>query len=336
MSHSTLLVSVVVPAYNAQRTLDATLDSVRAQTHRALEIIVVDDGSNDHTRAIAERHAAVDARVRVIAQANAGVAAARNAGWRDARAEFVAFVDADDLWAPAKIERQLAALLAGGERTGLAYCWMARVDPEGAIIGRISGRQIAGRAFDALLRANIVGNGSAVLVRRAALLETGGFDSSLRARGGEGCEDWLFYAQVAAHWDYALVPDHLVGYRALPDNMSSNRPRMLRSHLLMAAQLAERYPDHVGALRDGVSTYGRWLLDDAQQHGDLSEWWAVCRLLLAHHPRAAMRALLVGAPARVLRRVRSVLRPTRRRPTGATRLEPRVPFLPPGSTATHE
>ena len=72
MSNDDTLVSVVIPAYNAQATLDETLSSVRAQTHQTLEIIVVDDGSTDGTHALAERHAAADARIRVVHQANAG------------------------------------------------------------------------------------------------------------------------------------------------------------------------------------------------------------------------------------------------------------------------
>jgi len=88
MSNDDTLVSVVIPAYNAQATLDETLSSVCAQTHQTLEIIVVDDGSTDGTHALAERHAAADARIRVLHQANAGVAAARNAGWQHSRAEF--------------------------------------------------------------------------------------------------------------------------------------------------------------------------------------------------------------------------------------------------------
>src|SRR5690348_12029992 len=107
------LVSVVIPAYNAAATLDETLRSVRSQTHRALEIIVVDDGSVDDTREIAGRHAAVDDRVQVVTQSNAGLAASRNAGWMRARSELIAFIDADDLWAPTKIERQLERLRTG-------------------------------------------------------------------------------------------------------------------------------------------------------------------------------------------------------------------------------
>lgn len=79
------LVTVVIPAYNAAHTIDETLRSVRSQTHRNLEILVVDDGSRDATPAIVANHAAIDARVRLIVQENAGVAAARNRGIAEAK-----------------------------------------------------------------------------------------------------------------------------------------------------------------------------------------------------------------------------------------------------------
>src|SRR5215475_4737819 len=112
-------VTVVIPAYNAEATLDETLRSVRSQTHRALEILIVDDGSSDGTPEVALAHAAADPRVRLIQQSNGGVAAARNRGIEEARATLIAPVDADDLWAPTKIERQVAALHRGGPRVAL-------------------------------------------------------------------------------------------------------------------------------------------------------------------------------------------------------------------------
>src|SRR4051812_29793927 len=109
------LVSAVIPAFNAERTINDTLRSVRSQTHRNLEIIVVDDGSTDRTRSIVEEHASRDSRVTLISQVNAGVAAARNVGWQSSHSEWIAFLDADDLWAPTKIEKQLEVMIAGGE-----------------------------------------------------------------------------------------------------------------------------------------------------------------------------------------------------------------------------
>jgi len=128
------LVSAIVPAYNAAKTIDETLRSVRAQTYRNLEIIVVDDGSKDETAAIAEAHAGQDPRLRVIRQNNAGVAAARNAGILAARAEFVAPVDADDIWAPAKIARQLSLMKENPNAT-LCYTWWACIDHRGRVTG---------------------------------------------------------------------------------------------------------------------------------------------------------------------------------------------------------
>ena len=216
--------SVVIPAYNAAATLDETLRSVRSQTHRALEIIVVDDGSTDDTRAIAERHAAIDQRVQVVTQDNAGVAAARNTGWRRARSDLIAFVDADDLSAPTRIERQVQVMQRRrpARRTGLL---LVRPDRQPgpdhpASRGCPLRRRCAGSE---LCVSNFIGNGSAALVRRQALIDADGFDSRLRAAGAEGCEDYLLYFRVAERYHFAVVPEPLVGYRYLPNNMSSNR-----------------------------------------------------------------------------------------------------------------
>ncbi len=117
----------MIPAYNAEATIDDTLRSVRSQTYPHLEIIVVDDGSSDRTTSIVNAHAAVDGRISLISQKNAGVAAARNAGWQFARSALTAFVDADDLWAPTKIEKQLDVILSGGLQVGLVYTWWALI-----------------------------------------------------------------------------------------------------------------------------------------------------------------------------------------------------------------
>src|ERR1043166_1854397 len=113
------LVSVVLPTYNRAHTLARAVRSVLAQSHRHLEIVVVDDGSTDATVALVQKLALEDPRVRLVQQANRGPAAARNTGVRQARGEFVAFQDSDDEWLVEKLERQLAAL----ERSpGSAMC----------------------------------------------------------------------------------------------------------------------------------------------------------------------------------------------------------------------
>jgi glycosyltransferase involved in cell wall biosynthesis len=111
------LISCIVPVFNGERYLGETLDSILAQTHRSLEIIVVDDGSNDGTGGVVAEYGK---RVRYVWQANAGETAARNRGLALAQGEFVAFLDADDLWHPEKLVRQMARFQ---ERPELDICF---------------------------------------------------------------------------------------------------------------------------------------------------------------------------------------------------------------------
>jgi glycosyltransferase involved in cell wall biosynthesis len=312
---SQTLVSVVIPAHNAAATLDATLHSARAQSHRELEIIVVDDGSTDGTPTLAAQHAAADDRVRIVTQRNAGVAAARNTGWQAARSDVIAFLDADDLWAPTKIERQLQALRAAGPRAGLVYCWYHGIDARGLITDVQNSPAWQGDVLHHLLHGNFIGNGSAALVRREALVESGGFDATLRARGAQGCEDYLLYCRIAGSFDFALVADHLVGYRSTPGNMSSDRPRMLRSWLLVADEMRARHDNEADAVLRGVQGYAGWLVGDALAHAAHGQ---VPRLLMAlarRHPTMAVRVI-----------VNDLLRPTASRLLGRTRRRPARPM----------
>jgi glycosyltransferase involved in cell wall biosynthesis len=278
------LVSVVIPAFNAEGTIDDTLKSVRSQTHRNLEIIVVDDGSTDSTRSIANAHAAIDNRVIVISQENAGVAAARNAGWQFARAAFIAFVDADDLWAPRKIEKQLGVILAGGERLGLVYTWFALIDERNHIRFKARGRHIAGDVLDRILMGNVVGNASSPVIRRQALVEVGGFDSSLRSAGAQGCEDLLIYCRIAARFHFGLVSEYLTGYRVAPSRMSSDRPRMLRSFRMVAAEMKLTHPDRADLVDKGIRSYVQSLVGEALAHGDLGQVWPLLAVWVPEHP----------------------------------------------------
>ena len=302
------LVSVVIPAYNAATTLDETLRSARSQTHRMLEIIVVNDGSIDDTLGIAKQHAAVDSRVRVFTQDNAGVAAARNTGWRSAQSDLIAFLDADDLWAPTKIERQIQALKAGGAQIGLVYCWSVRIDSTSTITRVREGAQVAGDVLEQIMAGNFVGNGSSALVRRNALIDAHGFESGLRAARAEGCEDWLLLCRVAEGYHFAVVPEHLVGYRNLPENMSSNRPRMLQSWMLAHDELLARQPEYGDALKRGVHNYGNWLVRDALAANRLKDLPLLLLLLYRRYPSVALSVLLKQTPSALSAKVRVGLR----------------------------
>jgi hypothetical protein len=230
LSHDAPLISVVIPAYNAAATLEETLDSALAQTHRRIEVVVVDDGSTDGTAAIANAAAARDPRVRVISIPNAGVATARNIGIAATSGAYVAPLDADDLWHPDTLRKQLAALEAAGDRAGFAYAFYRRIDMDGRVLSDGAPRVCTGRVFTRLLVNNFVGNGSGLLMRRAAVDSIGGYDPSLRAMGVGGCEDYLIQVRLAASWTAAATPEFLIGYRITPGAMSSDGSRMHRSN----------------------------------------------------------------------------------------------------------
>lgn len=282
-SHSHL-VSVVIPAYNAEGTIADTLRSVRSQTHRDLEIVVVDDGSTDRTTSIVKAHAAVDGRVRLITQENAGVAAARNTGWQSARSTFIAFVDADDLWAPSKIERQLEVILSGGPRVGLVYTWWALIDEHNRIRRKVRGRHIAGDVLEQTLMGNFVGNASSALIRRQALEEAGGFDSGLQDAGIHGCEDFLLYHQIAKRYHFGLVPDHLTGYRVVSGRMSSDRPRMFRSFKSVANEMRRGHPESAEKVHKGTRKYLVFLIGEASGSRNFRQVLSLLSLWVPDHP----------------------------------------------------
>lgn len=284
-------VSVIVPAYNAAATIDRTLDSVRAQSWRDLEVIVVDDGSSDATAERVRRHAEQDARVRLIVQANAGVAAARNAGIAAARGDLIAPVDADDLWRADKIARQVEALDAGGPDVGLVYCWYVVIDPADRILAWGDRRHDEGDVLRRMFLGNLVGNGSSPLMRRAAVEAAGGYDPGLRSQAAQGCEDLQLYLKIAERWRFAVVHDYLLGYRWTPSNMSSDGGQMLRSFDLVMDPFRARYPEYADDFARGRAYFLGWMFEQALAYGRYGAARGLHRELRRSSPGIALRAL---------------------------------------------
>ncbi|MBT8087911.1 MAG: glycosyltransferase family 2 protein, partial [Gammaproteobacteria bacterium] len=159
-------ISVVIPAYNVAAFIEDAINSVLGQTHRDFEVIVVDDGSPDDTASIVKRFD--DPRIRLVSQPNRGLAGARNTGIRCADGEYVAFLDADDLWRPTKLEEHVRHLDENPE-LGVSYSTSQFIDEAGAPLNLFQKPKLSGiDAADLLLR-NPVGNGSAPVIRKAAL-----------------------------------------------------------------------------------------------------------------------------------------------------------------------
>jgi glycosyltransferase involved in cell wall biosynthesis len=236
------LVSIIVPVRDGAAFIGDALASALGQTYRNTELIVVDDGSRDSTRVIVDQWAERDSRVRVLTQANQGVAAARNRALTAARGEFIAPLDADDLWDPTKIERQVQRMLEGGETIGLVYCWWVSIGADGTLLDCSPRWRFEGMGADAMLEVNYTGNASVPLFRRHYLDLAGGYDATLRDRDAEGCEDLDIALKIAEQSRVAVVPAWLVGYRRGGANMSARTDRMWRSYQMVLQGSCRRRP----------------------------------------------------------------------------------------------
>lgn len=232
---------MIIPAFNAERHIAQTLDSVLAQTYRRMEIIVVDDGSVDRTSEIVRSYVQKDSRLKLLCQSNQGVAAARNRAITESKGEFIAPIDADDLWFPSKIQRQVDVLLKSPAIVGLVYVWSQRIDESGAAVGDCSGRRNEGSVYLLLLIGNFIGNSSSPLIRRECFETVKGYDESFWQFDAQGCEDWDLYLRIAEQYRFSVIPDCLVKYRQTTDSMSSNTEKMEKSHRLLLNSVRRRH-----------------------------------------------------------------------------------------------
>lgn len=211
-------VSVVIPTLNRRRWILATVRSVLAQTYRDFEIIVVDDGSTDGTADMLAAEFGDSIRVERL-PTNHGRSTARNVGWAMARGEFVAFLDSDDIWLPAKLSRQIP--LFENQRVVLAHCRVGKTDGAGERLEAESAAlerefEIAeqrGYAYGGITRTWCRMYTSAVVVRRDILRKSGGFDARL-----SNFEDWDVLWRVAREGEVATVREALVLHRTHPGN----------------------------------------------------------------------------------------------------------------------
>lgn len=204
------LVSVIVPCWNSEDTLVETLESVAAQTYRNIEIVIIDDGSTDGSAALAAEFCARERRARLVRQENRGLGGARNRGISESNGPWIAPIDADDLWHPTKIEKEMRAVRAATQEPGLVYCFYRDMDAQSRVIG--SGPQwvFNGPALKRLAYENVLHT----IISRAAVEKVGGFDEFLQAS-----EDTLMNLRIARFFPVAAVPEYLIGYRIRPEAM---------------------------------------------------------------------------------------------------------------------
>ncbi len=219
---------VIVPAYNAARFLRAALDSVVQQTFQDWRILLVDDGSTDETAAIAATYAEqLGPRFKYIPQTNAGLPAARNTAIRHAEGEFLALLDADDVWLPCRLEETLKVFTAR-PRVGLTYGYIDSIDADGHVLQtfKTPNRHPEGKIGPRIyMRENDLPCPS-ITFRAACVAEVGMFDESMRAT-----EDRDLWLRIALRYEVALVREVIAQYRTSPQAMTSDPERMFQAQL---------------------------------------------------------------------------------------------------------
>ncbi|NEQ44096.1 MAG: glycosyltransferase [Leptolyngbya sp. SIOISBB] len=233
----TPLVSVIIPAYNCEKTIQDTLESVRKQSYSNLEVIVIDDGSRDSTVRSVASIAEQDTRIKVFSYANAGPAVARNRGIEKSEGDFIAFLDADDLWTPDKISDQVTAL-QNHPQAGLAYSWIDWIDEADQFLRHGSHIDAEGDVLSQLLLRNFIDNGSNALVRSDVLDQIGQFDSTLPPS-----EDWDMWLRIAAKYEFVCIPKVQVFYRILKTSLSTNILKLSQANLKIIDNFFLSYPE---------------------------------------------------------------------------------------------
>ncbi|MFC3958112.1 glycosyltransferase family 2 protein [Halovivax cerinus] len=199
------LVSVVIPTHDRPARLRRAIRSVAAQTYGPIELIVVDDASSPPVSDDIDRVAArVDRFERHRFVTNRGGAAARNAGIEESSGEFIAFLDDDDRWDPAKLERQVPRLRAAPDDVGVVYTSVVQLDSDGEV-NAVTAATESGDLTHRLLRRNVVGTVSSVLLRSDAAAAVGGFDERFPS-----WQDWALYLRLSKRYRFLALDEPLV------------------------------------------------------------------------------------------------------------------------------
>lgn len=217
------LISVVIPAYNSEKTIQATIESVLNQTFADFELIIINDGSTDSTLHIISK--IKDSRIKTFSFENAGGNVSRNRGLKYAFGEFVSFLDADDIWTPDKLASQLQTLQQNPQAS-VAYSWTDYINEIGEFL--LSGTHITvnGDIYEKLLMHNFLENGSNPLIKKEAIISLGGFDETLTA-----AQDWDMWLRLASKFEFVCVPTVHILYRVSANSVSSNLDRQEKACL---------------------------------------------------------------------------------------------------------
>ena len=248
-------VSVIIPAYNAMTYLPETMESVLKQTFTDFEVLLIDDGSSDGIISWAAQ--IIDPRVKLISQKNQGVSEARNTGIAHAQGEYIAFLDADDLWEPTKLEKQVQ-YLEDNPALGLVHTWVVLASEQGKATDKVCISNAEGDVWKQIAEQCLLTCGSTPMIRSCCFETVGVFDRKLRSG-----EDWDMWIRIASRYPFAVVKEPLVRYRQHSNNASSNCQAILSDFRIVIEKTFQSVPANLLFLKKRA--YGRANLHIAWQ-----------------------------------------------------------------------
>lgn len=254
-------VSVIIPVYKVEQYITDTVQSVLNQTYQNFELIIVDDGSPDRSIEICQQFH--DPRIKIIRQNNQGVSAARNNGIRQSQGEYIAFLDADDIWLPEKLEKHVNHL-ESSPQVGVSFCRSAFIDQGGKPLDIYQMPKLKGITPALTLCRNPIGNGSVPVIRREVLEEiklpinpdgTGGyyyFDEQLKNL--EDVECWLRIC-LKSHLETEGIPEALTLYRVNLKGASTNVSKHLESVEIVLEKTRSYAPELIEQCENATRAY---------------------------------------------------------------------------------
>lgn len=222
----TQLISVVIPTYNRDRTIERTIESVLKQTYKNYEIIIVDDNSNDNTESIIKKYLEKYSFITYIKHDfNKGGAEARNTGVENSTGEIISFLDSDDEWLEEKLEKDIETI--NKENADMVYCDMISIDVETGNQS-IGNRESYDDIYYQLLKRNVVGGTSIITVKKSVFQAVGGFKKELPS-----CQDWEFYLNIAKGYKIVKINKPLIKYYIHANSISGNINNAIEGHKYM-------------------------------------------------------------------------------------------------------
>ncbi|WP_068544420.1 glycosyltransferase family 2 protein [Thalassotalea crassostreae] len=289
------LISVVVPVYNGTKYLTKTVETILSQDHYNLELLLIDDGSTDSSESLIANLATQDSRIKPYSKVNGGVANARNYGIENAKGDFIAFCDQDDLWLPTKLSKQLP--LFSNPNTGLVYTG-ATVDY--VLHDKLSSpsfdNKFRGNVFDKLVQQNMFTCCTA-MVRKSVIEQVGGFDDDIVLMG---VDDWHLWLKLALVCEFDFVPEHLAVHVFHGDNYSLNDEKMHEAEIVCLNKIEEIALQH--------NQNADWSLIKQQLHIRYAKSYIFSGLynlagntfIRAHKTKKSVNSLLKGALLKVV------------------------------------